>query len=121
MRTRSALADHPRPRSKEGSAPARCRRYGRSVDMLRELAAGKPLQDTRPDAPALQRRLAQLEQQISKGREQFARQLEVVAGIERRQGDATSARERLQLFAQAHVIRLDDRDRLARLLEGALD
>ena len=80
MRTRSALADHPRPRSKESSAPARCRRYGRSVDMLRELAAGKPLQDTPPDAPALQRRLAQLEQQIAKGREQFARQLGIDAG-----------------------------------------
>jgi hypothetical protein len=44
-----------------------------------------------------------------------------VAGIERRQGDSTSAREMLHLFAQAHTIRLDDRDRLARLLEGALD
>ena len=38
-----------------------------------------------------------------------------------RHGDSTSAREMLQLFAQAHAIRLDDRDRLARLLEGALD
>jgi hypothetical protein len=89
--------------------------------MLRELAAGKPLHDIRPDAPALQRRLVALEQQIAKGREQFARQLELVACIERRHGDSAAARERLQLFAQAHVIRLDDRDRLARLLEGALD
>lgn len=121
MLTRPVVADHPRPRSKEGSAPARRRRYGRSIDILRELAAGRPLHDARPDGPALQRRLVLLEQQIAQGRQQFARQLEVVAGIERRQGDSAAAREKLQLFAQAHAIRLDDRDRLARLLEGALD
>jgi hypothetical protein len=44
-----------------------------------------------------------------------------VAGIERKHGNSAAAREMLQLFAQAHAIRLDDRDRLARLLEGALD
>ena len=121
MRTRPAVADRPSPRSKEGSASGRGRRYGRSIDLLRELAAGKPLQDARPDGPALHRRLVRLEQQIVQGRAQFARQLDIVAGIERRQGDSTSAREMLQLFAQAHAIRLDDRDRLARLLEGALD
>ena len=120
MHTRPVVADCPRPRSKQGSAPARGRRYGRSIDILRALAADTPLHDA-PDLPALQRRLALLEQQIARGRQQFARQLDTVAGIERRQGDATAARERLQLFAQAHVIRLDDRDRLARLLEGALD
>jgi hypothetical protein len=79
------------------------------------------LQDAHPDGPALHRRLVRLEQQIVQGRAQFARQLDIVAGIERRHGDSTSAREMLQLFAQAHAIRLDDRDRLARLLEGALD
>jgi hypothetical protein len=121
MRTRPAVADRPSPRSKEGSAPGRGRRYGRSIDILRELAAGKPLQDAHPDGPALHRRLVRLEQQIVQGRAQFARQLDIVAGIERRHGDSTSAREMLQLFAQAHAIRLDDRDRLARLLEGALD
>ena len=57
----------------------------------------------------------------SRDAQQFARQLEVVAGIERKHGNSASAREMLQLFAQAHAIRLDDRDRLARLLEGALD
>jgi hypothetical protein len=121
MRTYPAAADFSSLRPKAGSAPGRGRRYGRSIDMLRELVADKPLPETRPDGAALQRRLALLERQIAQGRQQFARQLEVVASIERRQGDSASARERLQLFAQAHVIRLDDRDRLARLLEGALD
>lgn len=121
MHTRPALADLPGSRSKPGAAPPRHRRYGRSIDMLRELAAGKPLPEMRPDGPALQRRLALLEQQIARGRQQFARQLDIVAGIERRHGDSTLAREMLQRFAQAHVIRLDDRDRLARQLEGALD
>jgi len=113
MRTPPVVADRP--------SPQRGRRYGRSIDILRELVADTPLPEARPDGPALHRRLVRLEQQITRGRAQFARQLEVVAGIERRQGDSTSAREMLQLFAQAHAIRLDDRDRLARLLEGALD
>jgi hypothetical protein len=117
---RSILADDPNPHLKAGTAPARRRRYGRSINILRQLAAGKPLNDTPPDHTALQRRLVLLEEEISRGRAQFARQLDIVAGIERRHGDATAARERLQLFAQAHVIRLDDRDRLARLLEGAV-
>jgi len=121
MRTRPVVAELPRPRSKEGSASARRRRYGRSIDLLRELAADQPLHEARPDRAALERRLVLLEQQIARGREQFARQLDIVTGIERRQGDATAAREMLHLFAQAHVIRLDDRDRLARLLEAALD
>jgi hypothetical protein len=42
-----------------------------------------------------------------------------VTEIERSHGDSTAARETLHLFAQAHAIRLDDRDRLARLLEQA--
>ena len=121
MRARPVVADLPSSRSKEGAAPGRNRRYGRSIDMLRELVADKPLPETRPDGAALQRRLVRLEQQIVQGRQQFARQLEVVAGIERKHGDSAAAREMLQLFAQAHAIRLDDRDRLARLLEGALD
>lgn len=116
MRAYPVVADLPSSRARQGH-----RRYGRSIDILRKLAADKPLQEAPPDGAALQRRLMQLEQQIARGRAQFARQLEVVAGIERRQGDATSAREMLQRFAQAHVILLDDRDRVARLLEGALD
>ena len=121
MRARPVVADLPSSRAKQGSAAGRGRRYGRSIDMLRELVAEKPLPETRPDGPALQRRLVRLEQQIVQGRAQFARQLDIVAGIERRHGNSASAREMLQLFAQAHAIRLDDRDRLARLLEGALD
>jgi hypothetical protein len=121
MRARPVVADLPSSRSKEGAAPGRQRRYGRSIEMLRELAASTPLPEVRPDGPALQRRMRLLEQQICQGRAQFAKQLDIVAGIERRHGDSTSAREMLQLFAQAHAIRLDDRDRLARLLEGALD
>lgn len=97
------------------------RRYGRSIDILRQLAAAASLYDARPDRPALHRRLMLLEQQIAQGRRRFARQLDIVAGIESRQGNATAAREVLKLFAQAHALRLDDRDRLARLLEGALD
>ena len=119
MRAHPAMTDF-RSRSKEGSAAARGRRYGQSIDILRQLAADEPLHEARHQ-PALQRRLMLLEQQIAKGRAQFARQLDVVTGIERRKGDATAARETLHLFAQAHVIRLDDRDRLARQLEGALD
>jgi hypothetical protein len=121
MRARPVVADLPSSRAKQGSAAGRARRYGRSIDILRELVADNPLPETRPDGAALQRRLVRLEQQIVQGRAQFARQLDIVAGIERRRGDSTSAREMLQLFAQAHAIRLDDRDRLARLLEGALD
>jgi hypothetical protein len=120
MRTPSTTV-LPSSRAKQGSASGRHRRYGKSVDMLRELAAVKPVEEVRPDGPALQRRMRLLELQISQGRAQFAKQLDIVAGIERRHGDSTSAREMLQLFAQAHAIRLDDRDRLARLLEGALD
>jgi hypothetical protein len=121
MRIYPAAAALSSPRPKAASASGRGRRYGRSIDILRELVAEKPLPETRPDGPALQRRLVRLEQQIVQGRQQFARQLEVVAGIERKHGDSAAAREMLQLFAQAHAIRLDDRDRLARLLEGALD
>jgi hypothetical protein len=120
MRAHPVMTDHSRSRSKEASSTARGRRYGRPIDILRQLAADEPLHEAR-DQPALQRRLMLLEQQIAQGRAQFARQLDVVAGIERRKGDATAARETLHLFAQAHVIRLDDRDRLARQLEGALD
>ena len=116
MRAHQAVAHHSRSRSKAAPAPARTRRYGRSIDILRELVADKPLSEANP---ALQRRLVLLERQIAQGRAQFARQLDIVAGIERRQGNATAAREMLLLFAQAHAIRLDDRDRLARLLEQA--
>lgn len=121
MRAHQAVAHHPRSRSKAAPAPARTRRYGRSIDILRELVADKPLPGAHPEQSALQRRLVLLERQIAQGRAQFARQLDIVAGIERRQGNATAAREMLLLFAQAHAIRLDDRDRLARLLEGDLD
>lgn len=111
MGARAVSAVLPRPRSNE--------RSGRSIDFLRELAAGKPLRTSRLERAALQQRLARLERRIAEGREQFARQLEIVAEIEGSHGDATAARESLHLFAQAHVIRLDDRDRLARLLERA--
>ncbi len=73
----------------------------------------------RPGRGALTQRLAQVENLITIGRQQFARQLTIVTEIERSQGDSTAARETLHLFAQAHAIRLDDRDRLARLLEQA--
>ena len=122
MRARPVVADLPSSRAKQGSAAGRGRRYGRSIDTLRELVAEKPLPETRPDGPALHRRLVRLEQQIVQGRAQFARQLDIVAARSNEgMAISTSAREMLQLFAQAHAIRLDDRDRLARLLEGALD
>jgi hypothetical protein len=89
----------------------------RSIDLLRELAGDAPRGRSRLDRTTLERRLAQVEEQIAVGRKQFARQLEVVGKIERRHGESASARETLHQFAQAHVIRLDDRDRLARQLE----
>ena len=92
----------------------------RSIDLLRELAGDAPRSRSRLDRATLERRLAQVEEQIAVGRQQFARQLEVVGAIERRHGESAAARETLHQFAQAHVIRLDDRDRLARQLEQLL-
>jgi hypothetical protein len=83
------------------------------------LATDKPIRSSRQSRAALTQRLAQVENLITIGRQQFARQLTIVTEIERSQGDSTAARETLHLFAQAHAIRLDDRDRLARLLEQA--
>jgi hypothetical protein len=105
MNARTVLADHPRPRSTGGSA-------SRSMHLLRDLAADKPIRSSRQSRAALTQRLAQVEDLIT-------RQLTIVTEIERSHGDSTAARETLHLFAQAHVIRLDDRDRLARLLEQA--
>jgi|SRR5262245_33685115 len=110
MSTHPATLDHKRPAATRPSS-------GRSIELLRALVADKPARNPRLERLALQRRLARVEEQITRGRPQFARQLEVVAEIERAGGDAAQARETLRLFAQAHVIRLDDRDRLARLLE----
>ena len=112
MNARSVLADHPRPRSIGGSA-------SRAMALLRDLATDKPVRCSRQNRTALKQRLAQVEDLITLGRQQFARQLTIVTEIERNQGDSTAARETLHLFAQAHAIRLDDRDRLARLLEQA--
>ena len=113
MNARTVLADHhPRPRSTGRSA-------SRSMDLLRDLATDKPIRSSRQSRAALTQRLAQVENLITIGRQQFARQLTIVTEIERSQGDSTAARETLHLFAQAHAIRLDDRDRLARLLEQA--
>ena len=112
MNARTVLADHPHPRSTGGSA-------SRSMNLLRDLAEDKPIRCSRRSRTALTQRLAQVEDLITLGRQQFARQLTIVTEIERSRGDSTTARETLHLFAQAHAIRLDDRDRLARLLEQA--
>ena len=112
MNARSVLADHPRPRSIGGSAP-------RAMDLLHDLATDKPIRCSRQSRAALKQRLAQVKDLIPRGGNQFARQLTIVTEIERSHGDSTAARETLHLFAQAHAIRLDDRDRLARLLEQA--
>ena len=120
MNARTVLADHhPRSRSTGGSASAEPPRAKRSMDLLRDLATDKPIRSSRQSRAALTQRLAQVENLITIGRQQFARQLTIVTEIERSQGDSTAARETLHLFAQAHAIRLDDRDRLARLLEQA--
>jgi hypothetical protein len=110
MSTHPATLDRKRPAANRPSS-------ARSIELLRELVADKPARNPRLGRLELQRRLARVEQQIAHGRPQFARQLELVAEIELNGGDAAQARETLRLFAQAHVIRLDDRDRLARLLE----
>ena len=112
MNARTVLADHPRPRSIGGTA-------SRAMNLLRDLATDKPIRCSRQSRAALKQRLAQVEDLITLGRQQFARQLTIVTEIERSHGDSTAARETLHLFAQAHAIRLDDRDRLARLLEQA--
>ena len=112
MNARTVLADHPHPRSTGGSA-------SRSMNLLRDLAEDKPIRCSRRSRTALTQRLAHVEDLITLGRQQFARQLTIVTEIERSHGDSTAARETLHLFAQAHAIRLDDRDRLARLLEQA--
>jgi hypothetical protein len=112
MNARTVVADHPRPRSIGGSA-------SRAMDLLRDLATDKPIRCSRQRRAALKQRLAQVEDLITLGRQQFARQLTIVTEIERNRGDSTAARETLHLFAQAHAIRLDDRDRIARLLEQA--
>jgi len=112
MNARTVVADHPRPRSIGGSA-------SRAMDLLRDLATDKPMRCSRQRRAALKQRLAQVEDLINLGRQQFARQLTIVTEIERSRGDSTAARETLHLFAQAHAIRLDDRDRIARLLEQA--
>jgi hypothetical protein len=83
------------------------------MDLLRDLATDKPIRSSRQSRAALTQRLAQVENLITIGRQQFARQLTIVTEIERSQGDLTAARETLHLSAQAHAIRLDDRDRLA--------
>jgi hypothetical protein len=117
MRTISAkpIRSHSTHRSASADLP----RSHQSIDLLRELAADKPVRRSCQGRAALKQRLAQVEDQIALGRQQFAQQLMLVAEIERKHADSAAARETLQLFAQAHVIRLDDRDRLARLLEQA--
>lgn len=118
MRARPALAGHSGSLRQE-QAPTGRRRYVGPGDAPRQVPAA--LQDADGGRSALMRRLTQIDQQITEGREQFARQVDIVSDLERAQGDTASARATLQLLARVHVIRLDERERLRRLLEAALD
>ena len=66
MNARTVVADHPRPRSIGGSA-------SRAMDLLRDLATDKPIRCSRQSRAALKQRLAQVEDLITLGRRQFAR------------------------------------------------
>lgn len=121
MRASPVVVHHRRVRSEQPPAPTRRPRYGHCLEGLRPLASDSPRQEAEAGRSELQRRLTLLDRQIAEGREQFARQLQIVAVIEGAQGDSTVARDELQHCAHAHVVRLDDRDSLMRQLEGASD
>jgi hypothetical protein len=70
------------------------------------------------DKETLKQRLAEVGDHIALGRQHIAQQLKIIAEIERRHGDSTSARQTLHTIAQTQLVHLDDRDRLMRMLEG---